>query len=88
MQLGMFAAEVQIKDQDGDESGILNMTWLLVRDGVISVFQKLLIYCAVVSRVYREWSEKRRENIPCVAVPWVKIPCCCQTPENDQTASK
>lgn len=60
MQLGTYTAEVQIKDQDGDETGILNMTWLLVRDGVISVFQKLLIYCAVISRVYREWSEKRR----------------------------
>ncbi len=40
------------------------MEWLLVPDGLIWVFQKLMIYwdfhCTTISRVYREWSEKEK----------------------------
>ncbi len=39
------------------------MEWLLVPDGLLWVFQKLLIYRdfhATISRVYREWSEKEK----------------------------
>ncbi len=39
------------------------MEWLLVPDGLLWVFQKLLIYRdfhATISRVYREWSKKEK----------------------------
>ncbi len=39
------------------------MEWLLVPDGLVWVFHKLLIYWdfhSTISRVYREWSEKEK----------------------------
>ncbi len=44
----------------------------------ISKTADLLFYsCTNISRVYREWSEKR-ENIQWPAVVWTKMPCWCQ----------
>lgn len=42
----------------------LTMSWLFVSVGLIWLFQKLLM-----SRVDKEWSEKR------VAIVWVKLLC-------------
>ncbi len=39
------------------------MEWLLVPDGLVRVFQKLLIFLdshTTISKVYREWSEKEK----------------------------
>ncbi len=62
-------AEVQTEHQNGEERGFkwLNVEWLLVSDGLVWVFQKLLIYwdfhVHTISRVYREWSEKEKISI-------------------------
>ncbi len=55
-------AEVQTEHQNGEERGFKWLwTWNGCSDGLVWVFQKMLIYWdfyAVISRVYREWPKK------------------------------
>ena len=64
----------------------LNVAWFLVPDGLVWVFQKLLIYrdfhTQHFSKIYREWSVK--ETIQKVAVVWTKMPCWCQRSGENQ----
>ncbi len=58
------------------------MEWLLVPDGLVWVFQKLLIYWDF----HAKWKHlqglqrmvQKRENIWWAAVVWTKMPCWCQ----------
>ncbi len=56
------------------------MEWLLVSDGLVWVFQKLLIYWDFHAQPSLGFTENgpKRENIQWAAVVWTKMPCWCQ----------
>ncbi len=59
----------------------LNVEWLFVPDGLVWVFQKLLIYCDFHEGLQRMvW---KRENIQWAAVVWTKMLCWCQRSEEN-----
>ncbi len=58
----------------------LNVGWLLVPDGLVWVFQKLLIYWDFHEQPSLGFTENglKRENIQWAAVVWMKMACWCQ----------
>ncbi len=55
--------------------------WMLVPDGLVWIFHKLLIYWdfhAQPSLGFTENGQRKKENIQWAAVVWTRMPCWCQ----------
>ncbi len=66
----------------------LNVEWLLVSDGLVWVFHKLLIYWDFHTQPSLGFTENglKKRNIQRAAVVWMKMSCWCQrSEENGQT---
>ncbi len=77
-------AEVQTEHQNGEEvdlSDLVNVEWLLVPDGLVWVFQKLLIYWDFHAQPSLGFTENglKKRKYPVAAVVWMKMPRLCQS---------